>query len=224
VDSMPRSIATTNRLKRILIALVILSLVAASGLFVWRNSYSLFGYLPTGTCLVGKDQRQVRIEQAQQLWREKVRLEQEIPKRTWSCSVSPFISEGDLTLNEVGLTPRAARLEAAIDQEFGWIPAGGYQPGGVTTGHIPGSAHYEGRAIDYFFRPYDNERNRKRGWQLAQWAVVFADKYDVKTVIFDDHIWTRSRSAQGWRPYTHPSGSRTNPILRHLDHVHIDVG
>jgi hypothetical protein len=42
-------------------------------------------------------------------------------------------------------------------------------------------------------------------------------------VIFDDRIWTLWASAEGWRGYTHPSGNTRNPILRHLDHVHVAV-
>jgi hypothetical protein len=42
-------------------------------------------------------------------------------------------------------------------------------------------------------------------------------------VIYDDQIWSARRSDEGWRPYTHPSGNTTDPTLRHLDHVHVDV-
>jgi hypothetical protein len=45
----------------------------------------------------------------------------------------------------------------------------------------------------------------------------------VATVIYDAKIWTARRSAEGWRPYTHPSGDTANPTLQHLDHIHVDV-
>ena len=145
-------------------------------------------------------------------------------QRLWvSCSYVPVAGSGNLRLNKRGLTQSAQKMDEAVRAEFGRIPDGGYQPGGVTTGHIPGSAHYEGRAIDYFFRPYTKPSQRLAGWQLAQWAVLHADEYDIATVIFDDMIWFRNSSLRGWQKYTHPSGDSENPILRHLDHVHIDV-
>ena len=121
-----------------------------------------------------------------------------------------------------GLTPRAAELSEAVQETFGDLPMGGYAPGGVSTGHIPGSAHYDGRAVDIFFRPV-SEENRRRGWVLANWLVAHADRLDVATVIFDDRIWTARRSVQGWRDYTHPGGDTASDVLRHRDHVHVDV-
>ena len=53
--------------------------------------------------------------------------------------------------------------------------------------------------------------------------MAHADELDVDNVIFDDRIWTASSSAAGWRPYVPPQGPTRNPVLRHLDHVHVDV-
>ncbi len=96
----------------------------------------------------------------------------------------------------------------------------------MSTGHIEGSAHYEGRAIDVFFRPYDDPRQTKEGWALAHWLVANADRLAIATVIYDDHIWSAGRSTEGWRPYA-PSDQSEDPgtaaIQRHLDHVHVDV-
>jgi hypothetical protein len=121
-----------------------------------------------------------------------------------------------------GLTPRAETVRTALRTAAGKLPLGGFAPGGVTTGHMPGSAHYEGRAIDVFFRPVD-AANSRHGWLVAQWLVAHAADLDVATVIFDDRIWTASASAQGWRPYVPPQGPTRNTVLRHLDHVHVDV-
>ena len=65
---------------------------------------------------------------------------------------------------------------------------------------MPGSAHYEGRAVDVFFRPV-TKRNRAKGWATAQYLVAHADRLKVNTVIFDGWIWTHRRSFQGWREY-----------------------
>ena len=122
----------------------------------------------------------------------------------------------------VGLTPPANTLRKAMRAVFGKQSLGGFDPDGVNEGHIEGSAHYEGRAIDIFFRPVD-EANQRLGWQQALWAVAHAESLDVATVIFDRQIWTADRSVQGWRAYEHPSGRTDNPVLLHEDHVHVDV-
>jgi hypothetical protein len=121
-----------------------------------------------------------------------------------------------------GLTPRAEALRIAMRETFGKQTLGGFAPGGVHTGHIEGSAHYEGRAIDIFFRPI-NAANQQLGWLQAQWAVSHADLLQVATIIFDRHVWSAERGASGWRDYVYPDGPTENPILLHYDHVHVDV-
>jgi hypothetical protein len=123
---------------------------------------------------------------------------------------------------KLGLTPRADATRLALRAVFGPQSLGGFAPGGVSSGHIEGSAHYEGRAIDVFFRPITAE-GTARGWQVAMWSVAHAERLDVATVIFDRRIWTASRSLQGWRGYQHPDGPTDNPVLLHEDHVHVDV-
>ena len=122
----------------------------------------------------------------------------------------------------LGLTPTANTLRKAMRAVYGRQSLGGFDPDGVREGHVDGSAHYEGRAIDVFFRPV-NEAHQQRGWQQALWAVAHAESLDVATVIFDRQIWTADRSVQGWRTYEHPSGPTDNPVLLHEDHVHVDV-
>ncbi len=121
------------------------------------------------------------------------------------------------------LTPRANAMWDAIKLVFGPLPAGGFAPGGVTTGHMPGSAHYEGRAIDFLYRPV-TATSLRHGWVLAQWAEAHATQLQIATVIFDDRVWTPGTwTARGWERYTVPEGPTTNPTLLHQDHVHIDV-
>ncbi|WP_067971483.1 hypothetical protein [Nocardiopsis trehalosi] len=121
---------------------------------------------------------------------------------------------------ETGLTPRAERVRREIAHFVGDERLGGYEPGGVTTGHGEDSAHYDGRAIDVFYRPVD-EANRREGWLLAHWLVAHAERLHVANVIFDDRIWNVRGSQGGWWPYESPDPE--NEILRHLDHVHVDV-
>jgi hypothetical protein len=123
---------------------------------------------------------------------------------------------------ELGLTPRADTVREEMRAVFGKQILGGFEPRGVDSGHIDGSAHYEGRAIDIFFRPV-TEDNQRRGWQQAMWAVAHAGRLDVATVIFDGQVWTSARSLLAWREYRYPGGETDNPVLLHEDHVHVDV-
>jgi hypothetical protein len=125
------------------------------------------------------------------------------------------------TENAEGLTPRAARVLADLRATFGRQPVGGFSPDGVDSGHIEGSAHYEGRAVDVFFRPV-TEAQRSAGWAVAQWAVAHGARLRVSVVIYDAQVWSSRFSRDTWHDYRHPSGS-TDPTLLHRDHVHVDV-
>ena len=140
-----------------------------------------------------------------------------------SCAVplaAPVLPREDP--GPLGLTPRADAVRAELRAVFGRQSLGGFAPEGVRSGHIDGSAHYEGRALDVFFRPV-TQANQRAGWQQALWAVAHAERLHVATVIFDREVWTARRSVQGWRAYRHPSGDTDNPVLMHEDHVHVDV-
>jgi len=122
-----------------------------------------------------------------------------------------------------GLTPRANTMWDGVKRIFGPLPAGGFTPGGAHTGHIPGSAHYEGRAIDFLYRPI-TAKSIRHGWVLAQWLEAHAQQLQIATVIFDAQIWTPGAwDARTWRTYSYPEGPTTNPTLLHYDHVHVDV-
>ena len=124
-----------------------------------------------------------------------------------------------------GLTARAAAVRTDVLGAFGTLPLGGFASGGVRSGHMPGSAHYEGRAIDVFFRPV-NASSKQRGWAVAQYLVAHAARLAVDTVIFDARIWTARRAADGWRDYEVDATGRSAAALRvleHRDHVHVDV-
>jgi hypothetical protein len=139
----------------------------------------------------------------------------------FTCSVRPGSYQAQ-RMGASGLTPRAALVLRELEESFGRQRTGGYAPGGVREGHVEGSAHYEGRAFDVFFRPVTATARRK-GWAAAQWLVANAGRLGIATVIYDNRIWTARRSAQGWREYVPPGGPTDNPTLRHADHVHVDV-
>lgn len=139
-----------------------------------------------------------------------------------TCVVRPKADLQAQQPNEIGLTPRASRVRDAVRERFGPIPDGGFAPRGVSTGHGTRSAHYSGLAVDFFFRPYDDPTQRARGWTVANWIAANAARLNIAVLIYDDRIWSARRSAEGWRPYSHPDGY-TDPINRHLDHIHVDV-
>lgn len=142
-----------------------------------------------------------------------------------SCTYSADAPAVSTRLTASGLVARAVTVRRELDQRFGRLPVGGFAPGGVTTGHMPGSAHYEGRAVDVLVRPVD-AAHKQHGWAIAQYLVANAHRLDLATVIFDGHIWTTRRSFQGWRDYSPDVSGRpkaTAQILEHREHVHVDV-
>lgn len=145
------------------------------------------------------------------------------PRAMW-CDVPGDADEASDELDGTGLVARASVVRQELETVFGTLSLGGFDPAGVSTGHMEGSAHYEGRAIDVFVRPISAE-NKQRGWAMATWLVANADRLDVNTIIFDDRIWRAgSRSGDGWTDYRVPSSSRGDRrILEHRDHVHVDV-
>ncbi len=137
-----------------------------------------------------------------------------------TCRASPAGGLAEEEMTASGLTPRAENVRAAMVEVFGEQSLGGFAPGGIDEGHGEDSAHYEGRAVDVFYRPV-NEENRRAGWLLAHWLVAHAEDLRIAVVIFDDRIWSVRGSMAGWRDYNSPDPD--NEILRHLDHVHVDV-
>jgi hypothetical protein len=114
-------------------------------------------------------------------------------------------------------------VRADLHKAFGDLPLGGFEAGGVTTGHMKGSAHYDGRAIDVFVRPV-NAGNKRTGWAIASYLVAHAGRLAVEHVIFDKRIWTAgNRSDQGWRDYDPGDAPGDRKVLEHRDHVHVDV-
>ena len=139
------------------------------------------------------------------------------------CTVDDDRDTQSADLDRAGLTRRAADVRADLTRTFGDLPLGGFAPGGVTDGHMPGSAHYEGRALDVFVRPV-SPANKRLGWAIAGYLVGQADRLGIATVIFDDRVWRVARSSDGWLDYRVPSGSTgERSILEHRDHVHVDV-
>jgi hypothetical protein len=141
----------------------------------------------------------------------------------FSCEVRAGGSLSAEKVGRSGLTARARAVRTDIERAFGNQPVGGFAPGGVSTGHQKGSAHYDGRAIDVFVRPV-NPDNKRKGWAIASYVVAHASRLDVDHVIFDKRIWTAgTRSESGWRDYDPGDTPGDRTVLEHRDHVHVDV-
>jgi len=65
---------------------------------------------------------------------------------------------------------------------------------------------------------YQTRPRRSAGHAL----VANSQNLAISYVIWRDHIWSLDRAAEGWREYSHPSGS-TSTTLRHLDHIHVSA-
>ncbi|HWJ82043.1 MAG TPA: hypothetical protein VNS55_07390 [Nocardioides sp.] len=139
---------------------------------------------------------------------------------TFSCDLGGGAPSAAEELTDSGLTSRADAVRKDLLERFGDLSLGGFAPGGVTTGHMEGSAHYEGRAFDIFFRPV-TPGNKVRGWAVAQYLVANAARLEIRTVIFDDRIWLAGQD--GWQDYDPPETSGAQQVLEHRDHVHVDV-
>ena len=142
-------------------------------------------------------------------------------RAAFGCDVDGDAEAVASALTDTGLTERADVVRREALGVFGDLQLGGFAPGGVRDGHMPGSTHYDGRAVDIFVRPV-NAENKKRGWAIAHYLVAQADRLDIQTVIFDDRLW-RAGDGEGWRDYDPPSRSGDRAILEHRDHVHVDV-
>jgi hypothetical protein len=142
----------------------------------------------------------------------------------FSCVVRD--AGGDVAVQSAdrsGLTGRAERVRRDLQRAFGDVRLGGFAAGGVSTGHMKGSAHYDGRALDVFVRPV-NADNRRKGWAMASYLVAHASRLEVDHVIFDGRIWSAgTRSEAGWRDYEPSSTGGDRAVLEHRDHVHVDV-
>jgi hypothetical protein len=142
-------------------------------------------------------------------------------RHAFGCDIDDDADAGETKLRRSGLTQRADAVRREARGVFGDLQLGGFAPGGVRDGHMAGSTHYDGRAVDIFVRPLSAE-NTKRGWAIAHYFVAQADRLDVQTIIFDDRIW-RAGDGEEWRDYDPPSRSGDRAILEHRDHVHVDV-
>jgi hypothetical protein len=121
------------------------------------------------------------------------------------------------------LTPATAWLVGQVEAAFGPLSIGCWD---VHTWN-PTSDHPHGRACDITFGQlgsYPAAADLQRGWLLAEWLRSNADALDVAYVIWAGRIWSTSRAAEGWRPYTGGGVyDPTDPTGGQHDHVHVST-
>ena len=117
---------------------------------------------------------------------------------------------------EAGLTLDAQRVVRCGVEQFDIANIGGL----ATGGHVSGSDHYTGRAVDLMIHDWQTVDGARFGDSVAAYFVTNAEPFGVTYVIWRGRIW--SASDPEWRAYGHPDG-RGDPTALHMDHVHISV-
>ncbi len=211
-----------TRSRKVLVALAVLIIAFV---LLWKNSVAVIGIATPGTCKVktATETKQLEIADAFVYVNQEISAGRNLSAESVTCTLWPSNTQSSEDLNMIGLTTAAQYMWDSVDERFGFIAYGGFGPGGVNSGHSKDSAHYKGKAIDFFFKPYKSKAQVAKGWTLANWAVVNAERLGIATVIYQDRIWSQNSSFKGWQGFTPSYGDPKNPTLRHLDHVHIDV-
>lgn len=125
-----------------------------------------------------------------------------------------------------GWTPRTNRVRRVLQTRFPAIRSIGGASTGGESGHVEGSYHYEGQALDVMMLPLGEVNGYPRqvaaGNRIASFLIDNQAKYAVMRIIWRARIWDADEAAKGWEPYSHPSGS-SGPTLMHQDHLHVVV-
>lgn len=129
---------------------------------------------------------------------------------------APAVSGGPQQMLPNGLIPRADKIRKLVNRRFDPQSIGGFCPGGCTSGHVEGSDHYTGKAVDVMVK-----LSSPKGDRIAGYLAANQQRLQIKYLIWDGRI--RTFDGRGWRAYTHPSGNTSDPTLMHRDHVHISV-
>lgn len=117
--------------------------------------------------------------------------------------------------HEYGLdddTLAAGQMVAGI---WGVTDIGGY----ATGGHVSGSDHYTGNALDIMLTPV-TEESIELGWEISYWLEDNAEELNIYYIIFNGKIWKAYDAEAGWQPYSHPTGGTSDEYAHH-DHIHV---
>lgn len=104
-----------------------------------------------------------------------------------------------------GVSPHIVVIHAAVCAAFPEVTTYGTFRGG-------GGDHGSGLAVDIM-------TSGARGWQIAEFVRQRFAAFGVNYVIYAQHIWSVTRSAEGWRAMA----DRGSTTANHYDHVHVSV-
>lgn len=128
------------------------------------------------------------------------------PKPTTPPAQKPTPVEAQVPAGLSGTSPSVQKIGAATEQLF---PAAGPY-GGYRAADVYGE-HSTGKAIDIMVP------NKEVGQEIADYFKAHAKEYNIKHIIWNQHIWSVERSSEGWRPME----DRGSPTQNHEDHNHI---
>jgi hypothetical protein len=117
---------------------------------------------------------------------------------------------------EAGLMPDAQLVVRCAVAHFDIASIGGL----ATGGHVTGSDHYTGRAVDLMIDDWSTPEGVAFGDRVAAYFLADPQAFGITYLIWRNRIWSAARG--GWRPYAHPDG-RTDPTALHMDHLHVSV-
>ena len=126
------------------------------------------------------------------------------------CTASPNNDTGKYHLGAV--KPQLAKLVDILAPMFNVRTVGGYR----ASARDPGG-HPSGLAADFMVGL--SAAGRRQGDALATYARAHAAELGIDYIIWQQRIWSTSRTREGWRPMA----DRGSPTENHRDHVHINV-
>lgn len=96
-------------------------------------------------------------------------------------------------------------------------------PDDCAPGHVQGSDHYSGDAVDLMMLPLGETHGYPRqvaaGDAIVAYLIAHAERFGVTYIIWRGEIWTPDGD---WQPYTHPDG-RAGATWAHMDHIHVST-
>ncbi len=115
------------------------------------------------------------------------------------------------------LTPDALAVTRCVAQQFPQISTIG-----TYASHQPDPT----RAVDIMIPGYRSAAGRALGGVVRDWVQQRAAELGVDYIIWDEHIWSVQRAAEGWRTCgTAAAGCYSGPddSAAHRNHVHVSV-
>lgn len=137
---------------------------------------------------------------------------------------TPATSPYGASVSSTGWTGRSQHVLSQMEVCF----PGTFSCGGSTRPGSPKSDHSRGNALDCFPGPSGVMHfgvDKAEGDQLAAWLVDNARRLRIYYVIWYRHIWTFTKSTEGWRDckFTTSCIGEGGNTITHLDHIHISV-